>query len=669
MDEQKLEKTLAAMKERLTVNTALKDELRTVFRRKRRRALAAKWSLAAAAAAFLSVFVLNGLPGVGLPGVNAAALRVQNQVSFVEIGSGSALNVAEHDGKVYVPVAGEGLFVYGGAGFHRLADRELSDLSISRDGRQLLWAAGGTVGTYDIQSGVWRELLKGDGREVFYEQPAWSEEGRFLYVRKLLDPGNREERVAESAIYEWRGEAEPPRKLAEGRSPAPVPGRSAFLYEKAGEQGIHIIFRETDSGEEREIDRGRSPSVSPDGRYVAYVKNDRPGPPAGGQAEAGRVENVWVADTEGETRRPVTSNPLRPEEDGPLDPPASQDERPAQTPAEEGRSAPEQGGLYRYASPTWSSDSHSVFALRSLSDEGAKVSLIRLDLSTRTLTPVETVRAFEQAVIQRDLDFARSLLMEQPDFFIGSNPHRVSYTILGSGTANGRPYVDVEEYWSYTANPYYGIQKVRYELEATDWGYVLNGGELLDDVLVTGTEDGRLTLERNGQEEVLLDPGELPRELLPPGPSRISSLAYVPSRNLLLLTLQVLQDETGGKQQAAVKLIRYDTKERTFELLEERAKLGEAANVGAEAILVSPDGRFAALDLFSDDEPAERSHILVYDLEEKRADLPETELTAVGLEAVRTHYWNGTNLHFTVKSHGQTMHLVWDAVRRTLSTP
>lgn len=661
MDDHQVEQALKELKKRIPVNMELKQRLGKAFKRRQRQRTLQKWGLAAALLLLAGTFMLQG-PG-GLQTVQAQELHVQNQISFIDIGSGSPLGVSEYKGTVYLPVAGKGLFAYDQSGFHQLLQQEVNEAKINQDGSKLILQTGGTLGVYDVAQKKYTELLKGDGSAVFYEQPSWKDHQTILYVKKVLEQQEHGFTVKESGIYEMTLDSLAPTKLGDGASPSYVNGEKAIVFEKTADTRSEVVFKDLASGQESVIDEGRNPAVSPNGKYIAYItsENNRRELQSHVYAED-TVDQIRISDIDGKTKRVVTSNtPNRQihEQDLP------KGLTPGDTPQ-----VLKVTGLYSYYHPVWSSDSQSLFALKSKNSEGSTMSVMRIDFSKKALQEEETVRAFNQAKILRDLDFARSLLKDHQDFLIVSNPHQVSYTITGSGTENNRPYVDVEEHWAYTANPYYSFSHVRYYLTPKEQGYLIDetkdlpgGGSILQQ------PDGFIVMEKDdGSKKRLFSADTLPNELRPEGNFRISSLAYLSKQNQVIFSLQVLQDPGIG-QASSVKVVTYDIANGTFKLLEHVTAMNGMKNVGVEGIIVSPDGRYAALDLFSDDDKQFQSHVLLLDIEQGTASMLEDALSATKVEGTHTYFWDRNRLHFILTSHGQQMHYQWNAAAQVVELP
>ncbi|GAA4865414.1 hypothetical protein GCM10023310_51160 [Paenibacillus vulneris] len=667
MDDSRLEPSLQALKDRIPVNEELKQRLRQEFvKPKRRRFGLRRWGIAAAAAAVLigiCTFTLQGPEGIR--SVAAQSLQVQNQISFVDIGSGSPLDFTEYKDTVYIPIAGKGLFAYDSQGFHQLLAREVSSAKIDSNGKRLIIASEGDLAIYDLAAGQYRVLLKQEN-DIYYEQPSWKDERSVLYVKKVTQPGPEHGfMVKESGIYELNLDTMQSKKLGDGSAPSYASQEQAIVFEKRVGDKPQIIRKELQGGQETVIDNGRFPAVSPGGEYIAYVKTEETSRELQpGASVEDRVDQVWIADVNGATKRSVTSNT----------PNEAVDEQEWVSSLQPG-GIPQvlvHSGLFSYYNPVWSKESDSLYVLKGRNVEGQGISVMRIDLSAASLQTEEVVRAFNQAAILRDDAFLRSLLAGNQEWMTTSNPHQISFSIIGTGTENHQPYVDVEETRAYTANPDYSVGYSRYYMVPSDKGYLIErvdstpGG---DGVLISEQRDGTIVVERaNGEREALFSKAAIPQQLRPAGDFRIASLAYTTKQKQVVFTIQALQDPSHN-QQASVKVVQYDIGAKSFKELAHIQTIAGLGNVGVESIMVSPDGRYAALDLFSDDAPHLRSHIVLLDME-KKASIPlEERMVDTSVEGTHTYYWEGDKLHFMLTSSGQQLHYVWNASTGTIGRP
>lgn len=666
MDEQRVEEALGRLKSMLPVNLDLRQRLRSICKVRQRRRTARKWGITGIAAAVLftaCTLLLRGPAGVQT--TLAQDLQVQNQVSFFDIGSGSPLGITEYKGTVYVPISGKGLFAYDPSGFHLLLNLDVKRVKVNKTGNKLVLASLGSLGVYDLEKKEYKELLKGDGSTVYYEDPSWKDENTLLYVKKVIEP--RQEHgfnVKESSIYEWNPERSDPRKLGDGVNPSYVAGKQGIVYEKVSDGPSQVIYKNLADGKETVIDQGRFPAVSPDGKYIAYVKPDNNRRELAPNASVQESQDqVWISDTDGGTKRALTANqPDRfiPEQDW------LKQLKPADTPQ-----VLVYSGLYSYYNPVWSSDSESLYVLKNLNREGSRTSIMRVDLSKKKLSPEELAQSFSRAKIGHDYDFARSVLKNDQDFVIGSNPHPVSYSIIGSGTENGKPYVDVEENWTYTANPYYSVSYVRYTFVQGD-----NDTLLIDEmrnlpggVSLEEQRDGSIALQIGDEaKKILFSKETVPADLRPDGKFRVASLAYLPGREQVVFALQV-QTDAQKQQQASVKVVLYDVKTGAFRLIKEIPTVNGMNDAVVEDLVVSRDGRYAALDLFSEHEKPSQFHTLVVDLETNESAWLEEAITGTQTEGTHTFYWDGDQLYFSLASQGQKLYYKWNAVKKTVERP
>ncbi|WP_282939089.1 hypothetical protein [Paenibacillus sp. RC67] len=666
MDDSRIEQSLRTLKDRIPVNEELKQRLKQELVKPRKRFALRKWGIFAAAAALLigvGVFTLQG--PTGIHSVSAQSLQVQNQISFVDIGSGSPLDFSEYKDTIYIPIAGKGLFAYDSQGFHQLLKREVSSAKINSNGKQLIIAADGSLAVYDLSSKQYREVLRSQN-DTYYEQPSWKDDHTILYVKRVTEPaGDHGFTFKESGIYELNLTNLQSKKLGEGSAPSYANKENAIVFEKRVGDEPQIVRKELKGGEETVIDNGRFPSVSPGGEYIAYVKteeNNRELKPGASVQE--RVDQVWIADLNGQTKRSITYNTpskLVSEQEWlnnlePVDVPQML----------------VHSGLFSYYNPVWSTKSDSLYVLKDRNNEGQGMSVMRIDLSSKSLQTEEVVRAFNQAAILRDDLFLRSLLAGNQKWVTTSNPQQVSFSIIGSGTEDNKPYVDVEQNRAYTANPDYSVGYTRYYLIPSNKGYLIDHMDNMPggiDTLVGEQRDGTIAIEgTNTKQETLFSNASIPEKLRPAGKFRIASLAYLTKQKQVVFTLQALQDPSQH-QRSSVKVIKYDLGSKSFEEIADIQAIAGWSNVAVESLIVSPDGRYAALDLLSDDESSAGSHVLLLDMV-KKASIPlEERIVDTAIEGTHTYYWEGSKLHFMLSSSGQKLHYVWNASTKTIGRP
>ncbi|WP_274362205.1 TolB family protein [Paenibacillus thermotolerans] len=661
MNEREVEESILRLKGKMEVNETLKRELRSSFRvwKRRRRLRRSAWISAAAAVALVFVFLFQP---AGIQKVEAASLKIQNQVSFVDIGSGHPLGVSESGGAVYIPVEGKGLYVYDDQGFHRVTDRAVIEVKADPAGERLLLSDGESIGIYDLQSKEYTELLRGNGTERIYEQPSWKDNHTILYVEKVIEFRQTHGfDVKQSSINELNLNSGESVKITEGSFPSYSKESRSLVFQRDHDSVHQVVALDLSNGKETVIDEGRFPSVSGNGAYIAYVKSEqtRREPKSNVFVEE-NVDQVWISDLDGNTKRAVTRNIPNKTID--------ETEWLNQTESENVAQVLQLSGLYSYYNPSWGSDSQSLYVLKDVNQEGSGLRIMRIDFSEQTLEAEETVKAFNQARIRRDLDFARSLLRNDQDFLIVSNPHQVSYAVLGSGKEGEREYVDVEEYWAYTANPEYFIERIRYYVSDSEDGYLIDEMKKVGGLSVMEAPDGSIQVQEGENKRSLFAKEDIPKELLPEGEFRFASLAYIEKQNRLIFTVQALQDPSHN-QKASVRVIGFDASQRTFQPFAHVTDVNGMQNIGISNMIVPPGGGYAALDLFSDDDPAFGSHLLVLDLQNNLQSRVEEQITNTQVSATYSYYWDGDELHFTLLSEGETMFYKWDAAQKRIERP
>lgn len=656
MDEKLLEKQLSRLKNQLPVNQQLKQNLRQSFVQLRQNKWQLRFSAALVAAAACLTFLIYLLsPGNSVEKANAAALKISNQISFVEIGGGPNLGVAEYNGTIYLPIAGKGLFAYDQKGLRKLSDEEIGFVRTTSDGNKLALSVGGSLKVYDLVNDKITEILTGDKISTYYEQPSWSPDNqKIIYTKKIIAPQEPHGfTVKESGIYEIDLNSRSiSRKLADGAYPSYIKGTEGIIFERDNK----VIFKNLQDGSEKVIDAGRFPSVSPDGKYVAYVKTERKVRKLAKNASVGEsLNNVWIADVNLATKKQVTANfPLRYIDEKEW----VEGIKPSIVPQ-----VLEFSGMYDYYDPVWASDSNSLFVLKNRNGEGGSMRLMRIDFTTNKITAENTVKKYLQALVVRDDDYAKSLMKNPPEILTVSNPHPVGYKIIGTGQENGKEYVEAELYSAYTANPYFAVVKSRYYVSPNAIGYIIDSIIDLDSVEV-GSKDGKtVTLFSGGNEKVLFKDSDLPAEYMPGGQHRFASLAYDGQTNTVVFTVQALQDK---EQKAAVNILSYNLAQQKFKLIDQVNTLNGQVNIGVENLIMEPAGRYIALDLFSDDDPSYRSYVRVYDLKTgKKIDL-NSLLESSEIETLHTNFWDEDNLIVRATSHGQTMGYIYKPTEQKL---
>ena len=644
MKDRDLDAMLNKLKNDIPVNEVLKQKMRKSFTISKKRSTMKKIIVAASIAAIICLAFL--LPEVNNQKVSAASLKVYNHISFLNIGGGGNIGVSEYKGTIYTPISGKGLFVYDKSGFRRINEEEVRFTRVSHDGKTLVISAGGKISILDIKSGSISEILKGDeSNGVYYEEPSWSPDSKkIIYVKRVIE--FRETHgfdVKESGIYEINLDTLISNKLGDGSYPSYIKDADSIIYENQGK----IIIKNLKENIEKAIDSGRFPSVAPDGSLIAYVKEETTSKEI--SKNVGIVEslvNIWIADVlDTNIKKKITTNYAHHF--------ISEEEWLEDLQPSEISQALSYPGFYYYYDPVWSSDSQSLFALKSSTstDEApGSMNIIRIDLTHEKLSSVDTVKKFIQALITRDEDYAASLVktpiessLNSPDFY------HVGYNILSSGKDKEKDYVEVEEYLQNKNSPHYQILKSRYYLTPTKDGYTIEN-IVENSKLEVYESEGTIYVD-DGSKTELLKESDIPAEyMLADIPHRFSSLVYSEKSQTLIMTIQYMNE---NHENASAALLSYNVKSRKFNLIDEI----EAAegSLSASSLSIDIGSKYLALDLFSQGESNKVSTTVVYNLQNKNKHILDLLLQDTDIDSVKSSFWCEDGLIFDVTGSEQTM--------------
>jgi len=743
MKENDVEKALYKMRDAIPVNKQLQEDLRNEFinnskhnekaRNKDstkylRKSSPGRWfkhlpKVAAILILCLGIYMLAGITENGniLNYVSAASLNVSNYMSFVDvnIGSGTPISVSEYNGSLYIAVFGSDLYEYSDSGLKVISklksDKELHSeiqwVRVSPDGSRLVYLSTQGIGIYNIKTQESNLVLKhSDDGLTYYIEPTWHpDENGIIYTKQVIKPGEIHGfEIAESGIYYLNLESMESEKLADGSHGSYVKGKNAIVFERDG----MLILKSLKENNEQIIDEGRYPSVSPCGNYVAYIKFQKhikkPSEDntsnniikEGVNAEIHEsIENIWIADVSNfKNKKQITSN----------DPYyfISETEWLQSLEPSELKQVLSVSGRYSYYSPVWSSDSKNIYAIRSKNVENLhETKIIKIELSAGKEEKEFTVERYLQALILRDEDYAKSLMKNPPELLTISNPRYVGFKILESSRKQDKnqaykesesdkagEYVDAEVYLSYTAHPYFMIEKSRYYLSSHESGYIIDNIEPLENIQVY-EKNGVVYLEKELKNQAvaqsenpikleLFKQDDIPVEFLPDVPFRFSCLAYYNPEDttegtdgMLIFTLQTFdngQQNTNGKsKKPSVSLLSYSLKEKNFKLID---KISEpSGGIMCTNLTINSTGQYAAMDLFMEG-PQMKNYTLVYDLSsaekvdivdlleisnyQSTIDIQDDDLNedyisqSINLNSV---FWNKNGLVFSVRIYQQSM--------------
>jgi Tol biopolymer transport system component len=295
MDDKDLDKDLEKLKKHIPVNVELKQSLRKSFLLRRRNMWIKRTSIIAAALiiVFTSVLIPDKLT---IKKVKADAFKISNQISYAEISSGNGTQINEYNGIQYITIYDKGIYRYDSTGYHNIYEGELSSAKLSLEGKRFVISANGNLFLFDIEKNNKTELIKGDNISIFMEEPTWVDENHILYTKKVYEPVEPHGYgVKESSIYEMDINTMKSEKITDGSYPSYAAGKNAIAFMRDSK----VIYRSLKDGSERVVDDGRFPDVSPDGKYIAYVKNESNVKKLAENASVSTtLSNVWITDTE-----------------------------------------------------------------------------------------------------------------------------------------------------------------------------------------------------------------------------------------------------------------------------------------------------------------------------------------------------------------------------------
>jgi hypothetical protein len=550
MEDEKVVKLLYQLRDEIKVDEELKGNLRKTFVEKRVPLWRKIGMYGVAAAIILFSFLLVDLKPKP---VDANSLKVTNTLSFYRLGSGEVTAMTHYNGNLYLSFDKKGIFIYTPNGLEKISDETATDLSIDESGENLLFSANGSVGLLDLNTNQ-KKILISSETDSRYNHPVWKDNQTFFATK---DSGNKQE------IIEWNLQNHKEQVVTDGKNPAYLEKNQQLVFEQNGK----IMIKEK-GGAEEIVDNGTEPAISPDGHYIAFVK------------ESDGIEEVWVKDIDLKTDRKVTTN---------LD-----------------------TNGYHYFSPVWSSTDRGLFVLKQKSSGPAQI--MKIDLGEKELDAKQTVNRFLQALIVRDDDYAKTMMKTPPEILTISNPHQTGYQILSSGKEkDGVVHVQAEVTWSYTANPYFKISTYDFELMHGKKGYVISQvTELNSKELKPEINSDQVQLIEGNKKETLFSIRDIPKKMLKDSHTRLAGLALDPKGNKILFTIQEVKDSSN---QATVNLISFDRKSKSFTFIDRIDSIDGHKNIGVSGMSLSGSGKYAALDLFLD-EPPYSAHVYVYDLQE-----------------------------------------------------
>lgn len=581
MENEKIEKTLYELRNEIEIDTDLKNQLRKTFVKKSRMK---KWKnawipLLAAAALFLTFILSNE----EMPHVKASSLKIANAISFLDIGSGEITAYTYDDGRLYLSIEGRGIFVYENE-LKQVLNNVADSFSSSSNGDKLLFTHNGDVYLFDVKTKKTEKVLDGT-LDSSYVYPEWKDRDH-IYLTKVTDN--------EKQIVEVDVQTKEETFIVNGEMPSYVKKEQKLVFERHGE----IIIYNVKSGKETIVDRGKNPSVTNDGNYISYVK------------ENSGFEDVWISDMDLETKNKVTTNP----------PP---------------RYEPSGNGIYRYQTPIWGNDERTLYVMKKRNDsEDETTKIMKIGLSEQSSTAIETVKSYLQALIVRDDDFAKSLLKDPPEFLTYSNPKQIGFHILETNEQNTS--VKAEVYWTDTALAYYKVSTYEFTLMKENERYVIETVKELSTTELLANEQNEIELVKDGKGGALFSLQDIPQTYIQTENIRFSSLLRTHDDKKVIFSLQGMDEMSG------VTIFSFNRESKVFKLL-------TTLEGGImEKVALDVTGRYLTADYFTDDFD---SKMIIFDLETGM----QTNFTNV-----HSVFWKGDKLILEEMTETHSMYYQYD---------
>jgi len=285
---------------------------------------------------------------------NAIALTLDNNLPFTVIGKGATMPVAEFKGTLYIPKPG-GLYMYNKGECTKIYEGSPNHVSVSPDGEFLVFSEMGSIKTLNLASSEVKEILKGDNETLFYDEPSWLPDNMGILFTKVTisDKPNKDNSLKTSYIYMLDLTSMKKAKLSEGMWPSYVKSKNAIVFERDSK----IVYKSLKDNYEEIIDEGSTPTASPNGKYIAYIKvtSSVTGVKPKVQIEE-HLQNIWTVKVKDfSKKKQITSNKILKTIDKKT---WLKELKPS-----EALQILSLSGKYAYLYPSWSSDSKDIYSI------------------------------------------------------------------------------------------------------------------------------------------------------------------------------------------------------------------------------------------------------------------------------------------------------------------
>lgn len=652
MEDKDLEKGLGKLKEGISVNGELKQSLRRRFLIKRRNMWIKRTSIIAAALIIVFIAVLIA-DNANIKTVKADAFKISNQLSYAEISSGDGIQINEFNGIQYITIHGKGIYRYYDLGYHSIYEGEVSSADLSRDGKSFIISVDGGLILFDIDSKNKTELLKSDNMDIYFEEPSWMDEENILYTKKIIEPVEPHGfAVKEASIYKMNINSLESEKIAEGTRASFAKDRNSVVFERDN----RIIYRDLSEGSEIVVDDGRFPDISPDGKYIVYVKCENTTKElAEGASVLRSLSNVWITDIKDfKIRQKITFNFINEYVD--------EKEWLSSLEEERDKSIPQQlvfSGMYDYYNPVWSSNSKSLFTVKFLSgqDQGSS-KIVRIDFGERNLSKIDTVKRYIQALILRDDDYARSLMKNPAELPTISNPRQSGYSIISDGRDETGDYVEAEVYWYYTGTPYYSIERSKFYLSQGEEGYLIGDVKLIERAEAY-FKNSSMYLKKGGEERKLFNEDSIPSEFYIKGSSQLQSLVNDTKSGSLIFSVY-------DNRYSLLSFVKYNINLGEFNRIGSLKGLNNEKVMGTSYIALDSTGKYAAANVYYGMGEDIRNTVIIYNLEEN-TEINMGNIIEGGFDSLYINFFEDGKLIFSGTKNNEEVKYKYDLKKGTIA--
>ncbi|MFL0248436.1 hypothetical protein [Candidatus Clostridium stratigraminis] len=574
--------------------------------------------------------------------VSAEALKVENYTSFIDLGEMGKVAVNEYKGTLYMILFGRGIYTYNDKGLTKLYEGGVNSGSLSKDGKKYAFSIDGAIKIYDIPTGKVSEVIEGDNKTTFYEEPAWKDDNHTLFYTEVVIGGTEEQPTVKHSIYSIDINDLKSAEITEGTYPSYVNGRDAIVFQSENE---HVIYKSLKDNTEKDLGDGSQPSASPDGNYVALTRTERTLKEVEKNVKIEtNLQNIWVIDLNNTAiKKKITNNyPLKTIDE--------EEWLKGITPSNEEQIL-SYGGRYWYLYPSWNSDSKSIYSMKRIfnsdnkRDEGR---LIKISLSNKELSGNDIVERYLKNISSMDEDYLNSLVdtnFKDEDL----NIYKLKgYNILSSGKDTAGQYVDAAINLASKDNSADKVQNVRYYLLMRGGTYIILGKKILNEVEVSSNKLG-IYLNSNGQKSKIISLLDIPQKYLEGKANTFDEVAYSKVNETIYFTMKA--DENNTKKISILNVFAYNL--NTKQLMQLDNIKNKEGKLNANTLSLDYTGKYIVLNYSITEGNAFKNISNLYETDSKAKKTLNEIIGAYKSESSISAYWEGKSIIFKSNSYGQ----------------